>query len=163
MLPWGRRPQEVANLFNPAFTALLLHDSIGGFQTHDPKGLPYSFVFFVLPVVLHKQTREALPRTLRTKMHVWIQKFPELRIDFAERTRNLLPYTKEALAFGIQKKLIKVTEEGKLLACQKGSLSMAWPNEEEPAVCRIKANFFGRWLARAGDISTIFAMWGIRP
>jgi len=163
MLPWGKRPNEVANLFNPAFCALLLTDSIAGFQEYVELGMPYPLSFLILPLTLHKSTRNLLPKSLRTKLHVWLQSRPEVRIGFAKRARELVPYTKEGLAFGLQANSIEITQEGKLVACKDLRKVSLWTDIAESAICREKSRFLGRWLAHSGDVSTIYVMWGIRP
>ena len=163
MLPWENRPNEVANLFNPAFCALLLTDSIAGFQEYVESGMPYPLSFLILPLTLHKSTRELLPKSLRTKLHVWLQSRPEVRIGFAKRSCELVPYTKEGLVFGLQANSIEITQEGTLAACKGLGKISSWVDEAESAICREKSRFLGRWLAHSGDVSTIFVMWGIRP
>ena len=37
MLPWDKRPIEIANLFNPAFLSLLLHEGSLAYHTYIPK------------------------------------------------------------------------------------------------------------------------------
>ena len=163
MLPWEKRPEEVANLLNPAFCSILLMDAMAGFQIERNDGLPYPISFLVLPLVLHKLTREAFPTTIRTKMHVWVQKNPEFRIDFAERIRQLVPFTKEAIAFGINAGTFILTDQALLKAIKSDIAKTIWPDQAEPTVCRVKAKFLGQWLSKAGDMTTVFAMWGIMP
>lgn len=163
MLPWENRPIEVANLLNPAFCSILLRDSVETFQIENGQGMSYPLSFFILPLVLHKPTREALPRTTRTKLHTWLQEKPEVRIGFVERARQLVPYSKEAIIFGLQTGIIKVNENGNLTPSSKRLKKLSWVDEVEPSICRKKAQFLGRWLARAGNVPTILTIWGIRP
>lgn len=163
MLPWENRPIEVANLLNPAFCSILLRDSVETFQIENMQGMSYPLSFFILPLVLHKPTREALPRTTRTKLHTWLQEKPEVRIGFVERARQLVPYSKEAIIFGLQTGIIEVNENGNLIPSSKRLKELSWVDEVEPSICRKKAQFLGRWLARAGNVPTILTMWGIRP
>jgi hypothetical protein len=161
MLPWKERPIEIANLLNPAFGSLLLCDCINSFQENVPLGMPFALSFLILPVVLHKSTRESLPKTTRTKLHVWLQEKPQVRIGFAQRTQELAPYSREGLLFGLQSGNIAV-DNGKLLIIQRPNDNKSWSEKEEPAVCREKARFVGRWFALSGSLSSIFVMWGIR-
>jgi len=162
MLVWEKRPVEVANLLNPPFCSLLLLDTIASFYKEKGDGMPYLLSFLVLPLVLHKTTRDMLPGTTLTKMHAWLQRRSEVRVGFTQRARQLVPYTKESLIFAMQQGLTTTNENGELLPVKTKLKGLCWPNQSEPDVCRNKAQFIGRWLARAGDVSTIFAMWGIR-
>ena len=163
MLPWEKRPIEVSNLLNPAFCSVLLRGAIRAFQEEADEGMPYALSFLMLPIVLHKLTRQALPRTIRTRLHVWLQDRPEVRVDFAKRTRDLVPFTKEALIFGIGCDFFTIDESGRLVVVRRGSRRFPWASGTEPHVCYKKAEFVGRWFAQTGDPTTILTMWGIRP
>jgi hypothetical protein len=161
--PWERRPVEIANLFNPAFCSVLLQNAIKGFQQENIQGMPYPLLVLVLPLVLHGATRRALPSTTKTKLHVWLQRQPEVLVGFAEHTRDLGPYTKEALAFGVQTEIINICDDGTFVWVPRKLRAISWSDHLEPRVCHKKAAFVGRWLAQAGEVSTIYTMWGIRP
>jgi Family of unknown function (DUF6521) len=163
---WEQRPLEYANLLNPAFCSILLQKSIKGYQKEKKQGMPYSLLFLVLPLVLPSSTRNTLPKKIVTKLHIWLQRQPETRVGFGDRTSSLVPYTKEALAFGIQTGIIKICDDGKF-TCVKGKLKsvspVSWSSDTEPVSCSKKSEFVGRWLAQAGEVSTIYTMWGICP
>jgi hypothetical protein len=163
LLAWERRPVEVANLFNPAFCSILLRGAIYAFQNERDEGMPYALSFLVLPLVLHKPTRDALPRTTSTRMHVWLQNKPEIRIGLVDRIKQLTPITKEALIFSMRSNLIIVDGSGNLTLVNKRFKAIPWSNDTEPTICYGKSQFVGRWFAQAGDTSTILTMWGIRP
>ena len=58
---WGQRPQDVANLLNPAFDGLLLYRAVAGYEQENEGGMPFELAFMVLPFVLHQPTRKRLP------------------------------------------------------------------------------------------------------
>lgn len=161
MLRWEERPIEIANLFNPAFCAVLLQSSIRGFQSKQKGGMPYPLVFLILPIVLHLYTRQTLPKTTVSKMHIWLQEHPEVRIGFVERSRELVPYTKEALIFGIQAGIIAAMPDGNFKWIQR-SLKQPEPDSELERL-QERAKFLGKWFAQFEESSNIFTMWGIRP
>ena len=163
MLAWERRPIEVANLFNPAFCSILLRGAVNAYQGERDAGMPYILSFLILPLVLHKPTRDALPSTIRTRMHVWLQNKPETQIGFVNRIRQLTPITKEAIIFSMQSDLVTFDEGGNLVLVAKQFKLPSWVNNSEPELCYRKSQFIGRWLAQVGDTSTILTMWGIRP
>lgn len=163
MQPWEYRPTEFAHLFNPAFCSVILQGAIRSFETEQKQGMPYALIFLVLPLVLHKSTRQVLPKTTRTKLHVWLHDQPQVRIGFSERTRSLVPYTKEALAFGIYTGIISLDDHGKLTWVRNRVGTLPWAGNTEPAECHSKAKLTGRWLAQSGEAATIYTMWGVRP
>jgi hypothetical protein len=162
MAGWEQRPIEVASLFNPAFCSIILRQSILGFQSQQSDGMSYALSFLVLPIILHNSTRNQLPRIITSKMHSWINQHSELRVQFPERARNLRPFVREGLIYGLQAGLFSLSEKGKLIMTQK-ALKLSWKVASEPNECAKKAEFVGRWFAQAGDPITIFHMWGIRP
>ena len=163
MKPWHERPTEIANLFNPAFCALIVRDGSQGFAEHNPTGMPYPLAFVLLPIVLHRGTRNILPKTIATKLHPWIEQHQEVKIGFPQRCAAMSTFTREAIIFAASGGLISISTSGTIQAPPLRLKRVGWPNDSEPAICRERAHFVGRWLATAGETATIFAMWGVRP
>ncbi len=163
ILPWSNRPIEVARLLNPAFCAIMIHESISGYKQESDDGMPFALSFLVLPLVLHKPTREILPRNIRTKLHNWIHQNQDMLVGFDTRTQQLVPYTREAIYIGLQSKMLMISETGILDSSPCGYEQLSWIPTSEPAICKKKANFVGRWFSRVGDTATIFAILGVRP
>ena len=80
MSSWRGRPQEEVSLLNPAFTSTGLWSAARGYLKTDGSGrsdaLPFTLAFLVLPLVLHRQTRESLPTSTRTSVAVWASDNP---------------------------------------------------------------------------------------
>lgn len=162
MLSWSERPFEIANLFNPAFCGLLLHDAIKAYSVRGSRDMPYLLTVVILPLVLHEATREKLPRTTATKFHSWIQTNPEILIGFADRIRRIDPYTREALVFGISHGAICLTDQGELSVAQLSGRGV-FKSDSKVMEYRRSAEFIGRWLADVGHLPTLFTWFGIRP
>lgn len=158
VIAWANRPREEAALLNPAFCGRLLLVAITEYG--DP-GMPFPISFLVLPLVLHKRTRDKLPETIRTSIPIWLQKNPELRVGFDRRAAGLTGYTREALLFLLLHK--KITTADQLLVPAVKVLSDKEPESEEIKDCLRRARFVGRWLARGGTPATLYALFGIRP
>lgn len=163
MLPWNERPFEIAYLLNPAFCGLLVRETAHFFTEERQHGLPYALSFLILPIVLHQPTREALPERANTRMFEWLERHPQLNSGFATRSRSLVPYTRESIIFGVQKGILRVDNAGNLRSVDAPTQPSEWPNTAEPSQCRDQARFLGRWFAQAGDATTIFRVWGVRP
>jgi hypothetical protein len=163
MIPWYMRPTEVANLLNPSFCGLLLREFISSYESKKQLGVPYELIFLALPIILHKNTRELLPRTVRTQMHVWLQNHPFIRVEFANRVKELVPFTKESLMFLMHRELIKVESDGLLVVGTGKYGTSLGTGQNELYECVDKARFLGKWFAQAGTSNTIYLMWGIRP
>lgn len=163
MTAWEERPAEVANLLNPAFCGLLLRATVLEYtKTSAASGMDFPLAFLVLPIVLHKPTREAMPRTAATKFHAWLQQHQALRIGFSTRVQQLAPITREALQFTMQRSALALDSAGLLVAptynFRRADARLVSPIMTE---CRKKATFLGKWLGKAGSASQILSAWGI--
>ncbi|HFZ1748297.1 TPA: three component ABC system middle component [Klebsiella oxytoca] len=164
--PWTSRPIEESYLFNPAFCVLLIAGASSEFTKKTGRPLPFALAFLILPIVLHKKTRQTLPSTTVTSFLTWIQDNKDMLINFSERVRRLNAVTRESLLFGSGHGALLLTEDGGI---KKGGKILS-PTEkciplltEEARECIERAAFLGRWLAGAGTIATIYAAWGITP
>ena len=62
MTPWTNRSPEERALLNPSFFSLLFWHAATGHMAEGGAGLPFGTGFLVLPIVLHRETRESLPK-----------------------------------------------------------------------------------------------------
>lgn len=162
---WNERSQIVANLLNPAFSGLMIRRAVGGYESVHPKGMPFALAPLVLPLVLHPGTRKALPANIRTTFPTWLQERRELLIDFPERIKELIPYTKESIIFSVHRNAIVLDElnflhEGTAMMKGKTKFPQLSPEIGE---CWRRSEFVGRWLAYAGSVETVYALLGISP
>lgn len=162
MLNWENRPIEVGNLLNPAFNSVLIFDVVSSYKKEKGE-FPYPLVFLILPILLHKATRESLPPNRKTKLHSWLTDKQHIRINFAERAKSLTSYTKEGILFGLQQKVISISKSGMLTSLQEKLQRYDWDKDSEVAKCRQKANLLGRLFADAGESIAIYARLGIQP
>ena len=162
---WTQRPREEANLFNPAFTSLLIARAIAHHErSASAKPMPFPLAFFILPIVLHPGTRDALPRAADTNMFGWITEHPEIKALFPVRAERLTPVTQEALRFAIAHKKFDIQGGQLISGARRFALSATPdPTTNETNNCLQKAAFLGRWFAASDSVSTIFATWGVRP
>lgn len=119
----------------------------------------------MLPFVLHRATRETLPRTSRTSLAVWLEENPLARGRVASRAALLVPFTKEALMFGAIHGLIRL-DKGSVrpVATWKHAVNRSLAeSSEEVKNCAKRATFIGKWFAHAGSVATVLALIGVRP
>jgi len=162
---WVERPKEEANLLNPAFCCSVLTASVFGYNSIEPKGMPFPLAFMVLPITLHKRTREALPINIRTSIADWLEKNPDAKIQYHERVISLIPFVREALLFGLDYKWFDI-KEGRLIETmhtKPNVIQALKTSKREIAACIKQSKFVGRWFASAGSVQTVMTLWGIRP
>lgn len=162
MKKWDRRPNEIRALFNPAFCGLNLLSAIESYEKLEDAGIPFSQTLLVLPLSLHKNSREVLLSRPRTRMLQVVESFPELLVGLPERTRNMLPFTLEGLGLLWEYGCIDVTESGHIKR-KKRRLKTSTIITDETQACMKCAALLGRHFALVSDSSTIYTSLGIRP
>ena len=168
MKPWTERAHEERHLLNPAFCSSLLWAAAQGATTRarSPRdSLSFLEAFLILPLVLHQKTRKTIPNILTSSLPAWINAQPLIVASLPSRARSLVPYTKEAVAFGGCYRLIEVTAD-QIFSSADAKLSMnrmLHQSSKEVRECMKKAEFVGKWFAHTGAPETIFTFLGIRP
>lgn len=166
MTPWDMRPIEVASLLNPAFCGWILMKCIETYEAEANSAFSYPLAFLTLPILLHRETREQISPRQRVPMHAWLQEHPQAKIGFAERTRSLIPVTNESLALYLQNAAVALDESGSLRIRKHIDVDRFVRDYGELGDimdCFRKAAIVGRWFARGGTPTTIFATWGVKP
>lgn len=162
MKRWDLRPFETKNLFNPAFCALLMMRSLEAYEIEDPRGIPFSLSLLILPLSLHKGSRDIIAPSSRSYLLKTIEDNPQLLIALAERVTEMLPFTFEAFGLAMQMGCFQVTEEGRLISVPK-KIKKTISGTEESICCQRSARLLGREFARIGDRVTVYTAFGIRP
>jgi hypothetical protein len=161
-VPWNRRPAEVANLFNPAYLAILLHQVSSGYESQRAQALPFALAFIALPIVMHRSTAKVLPKTSVTKLHLWLTENPEVLFEFGQRAASYAPYVREAISFGVSYGLLEFSQ-GSSIGKTRLSKLKGWEKESLPRIETAQALLVGKLLGKEGDVRNIFSMFGVRP
>lgn len=161
MRPWKDRPPETANLLNPAFCAETCRRVVSAYSSRGSEPFPSSLLYLVLPLLLHRQTRDEIGERTRQRMHAWLQDRPHLRVGFADRVRRSAPSTIEALSFLICTRAARIDASGLVLQGYTPA-SMSQRRDDVAQIFK-KSAVVGRWFADAGTPEAIYTMWGIRP
>jgi hypothetical protein len=165
MISWASRPPEEKALLNPSFCSCLLWQAASGYSSAISALLPFDIAFLVLPMVLHRETRDSLPKVVTTSLAVWLNEHPLSRSRIADRARMLCPFTKEAMMFGGRHGLFHL-KNGAVMANSDWKKPIARnlkDSTDEVRICAKRAEFVGKWLAKAGSSSTVMAILGVRP
>lgn len=165
MKPWAERTREEAHLLNPPFCCVTITSACVGYNESRGQPLPFVLAFMVLPIVLHKHTRESLPRTSRTSVPAWLQDNVEARIGFHERLMALQPYTREAMRYGLSFNWIAMGDKGGIRCVAPNALinRAIRSLDGDAQECVSRARFLGKWFGTTASTETTMALWGIRP
>lgn len=164
MIPaWENRPITVANLLNPAFCGEIIRVMVKAYKSETNQALPFELTFLVLPLVLHKQSRDSLPSMTSKNFYEWLEENTMTKIYLVNKIKNLVPYTREAILFLIYHESININRDGELDFVPYRKSSLNYLNDEEIKIIYKKAQMLGKWLGKAGDTKTIYASIGIKP
>jgi hypothetical protein len=158
---WNKRTSEIAYLLNPAFSASVIYSVICEYQKQGGKSFPFVLIYLILPIILHKTTRERI--NSGTNMIVWIQKFPDVLINFPLRARSMISFANEAIEYLLLHKIIILNGSNISISRTLSKASMQKTTDGEMLDCYKKSEHLGRWFARVGVEENIYAAWGVKP
>lgn len=165
MMRWAERTLEERVLLNPAFCASLLWHFAAAGGKNGLRSLTLAESFLVLPIVLPRVTREALPRSTRTSLAVWLDENSSFQATLAVRAKALMPFSRDALIFGGTRQFIRLSHDlvHADLSWRRRASAAARQASEETQACAKRAAFLGAWFAESGSASTVMALIGVRP
>lgn len=162
MKPWNQRPFEIRNLFNPAFCGLVLFRAMQGYEEEDARGMPFSLSLLVLPLCLHKDSREVIAGSSRSYLLKITEKNPQIQVGFADRVTSMLPYAFEGFGLLMERGCISVTIDGRLQTVPD-KVRKTVTGTDETKSCQRVARIVGKEFARIADRVTVYTTFGIRP
>lgn len=162
MKRWDRRPFEIRNLFNPAFCGLVLFRAIQGYEEEDSRGMPFSLSLLVLPLCLHKGSREVIAAGSRSYLLKVAERNPQVQVGFAERATAMLPYAFEGFGLLMERGCLSVSGNGRLQTVSN-MVRKTITGTDETRSCQRVARFVGREFARISDRVTVYTTLGVRP
>jgi len=159
---WDRRPIEIRNLFNPAFCGLVLFRALQGYEEEDTRGMPFSLSLLVLPLCLHKDSREVIAGSSRSYLLKTAEKNQQVMIGFADRAAQMLPYALEGFGLLMERGCLTVAEDGRIQTVPD-KVRKTIKGTDETISCQRVARIVGREFARIADRVTVYTTFGIRP
>lgn len=162
MKRWDQRPFEIRNLFNPAFCGLVLFRALDAYQEEDSRGMPFSLSLLVLPLCLHKDTREVIAGSPRSYLLKTAEKNQQVMVGFASRVTKMLPFAFEGFGLLMERGCMAVTDDGRIQTLP-GKVRRTVSGTDETVSCQKVASIVGKQFARIADRVTIYTTLGIRP
>ena len=162
MKRWDERPIEIRNLFNPAFCGLILFRALCGYEEEDEAGMPFSLSLLILPLCLHKASRDVLSKGTRSYLLKTVSTNPQMLVGLPQRATDLLPFTFEALGLLMHLRCFEIADNGRLKTVTK-RVRKSITGTQETIACQRIARFVGKEFARISDRVTIYATLGVRP
>ena len=133
-----------------------------GYEEEDPRGMPFSLSLLVLPLCLHKDTREVIAASPRSYLLKITEKNPHMQVGFADRTTAMLPYAFEGFSLLMERGCISVADDGRIPTAPD-KVRKSIKGTEETKSCQKVARLVGKEFARIDDRVTVYTTFGIRP
>jgi len=159
---WDQRPFEIRNLFNPAFCGLILFRALHGYEEEDPRGMPFSLSLLVLPLCLHKDSREVIAGSPHSYLLRTTEKNQQVLVGFPNRVTQMLPYALEGFGLLMERGCIAIANDGRIQTVSK-KVRKTINGTNETVSCQKVARVVGKEFARIADRVTIYTTFGIRP
>jgi hypothetical protein len=159
---WDQRPFEIRNLFNPAFCGLILFRAMQGYEEEDARGMPFSLSLLVLPLCLHKDSREVIAGSPRSYLLKTTEENPQVQVGFPGRVTAMLPYAFEGFGLLMERGCISIAPDGRVRTIPN-RVRKAVSGTDETISCQRVARIVGKEFARIADRVTIYTSFGIRP
>jgi len=160
---WGERTIFTANLLNPAFCGEVLRRTIVKYSKESGMvGLPFSLTFLILPILLHQDTRNLLPKTKRIKLHQWLTANDKLKIQLIPRIRYLVPYTRESIIFLYSHDVIDFSDKGEIIPLKTRNTNFSKESEEVQDILSTAISL-GNWINTFPSEKITYTFFGIKP
>jgi len=159
---WNQRPFEIRNLFNPAFCGLVLFRAFLGYEEQDARGMPFSLSLLVLPLCLHKDSREVIADSQRSYLLKIVEKNQQIMAGFPDRVTQMLPYAFEGFGLLMERGCIVVADDGRIQTVPDKVRKTVSGTEETVSGQKV-ARIVGREFARIADRATVYTTLGVRP
>lgn len=159
--PWTERPEQSAAILNPAILAAVIAWCARRYQNELKSPMPWELAFLAAPFVLHRTTRESLPKTTRTHFSVWVNDNAGVLAGFAGRARAFAPYVREGVRHGCRIGLLNIGDDGLVTATIPAKAKPVKDSEQDDIVRA--AGILGVWFARAGASANVYIQLGVTP
>ncbi|MEU4243098.1 three component ABC system middle component [Actinoplanes sp. NPDC026619] len=159
---WAARPSIPAVMLNPALFAALAAAAAEEYRRRSGHYMPWYMCFLVAPLVLHRSTREVLPRDTRTHMANWVSSHAVIIAGFPARARELVGPVQEGIRFGLRHDVLEIDQDGGLRGALSENARPEHATGDLSALIRA-AGLIGRWLTKLDQPATAFALLGVTP
>ncbi len=148
-------------MLNPALFAVIAAAAAEEYERAAKERMPWSLTFLIPPLVLHRDTRDALPKTTATHWPTWIGRNPVLLAGYPLRARALVGPARGGLRFGLEQGVLTVDGDGRLTGRLRAKARPA--DVGDVAVVVRSSGFVGKWLTKLDSPATAFALLGVAP
>lgn len=153
---------ETKNLLNPAFCGLVYASIVDGFNSKSSTLIPFYLPYILMPIVLHKESRLAIPATSVSKFHIWLQGNEQIKIGLARRIKSLEPYVSDASMFLHGQGYIESTTDFCIKLKKTSTMKKIVNSSESIVEYTTKAQTLGAICGKNNSVLSILALLGVQ-
>lgn len=163
MTAWDQRSRTEVAMLNPALMATIAANAALRYHEASTQAMPWFYSFLVAPLVLHRGTRDVLPRNTSTNIPTWVARHPVEHAGIGPRARSLRAAVQEGIRFGLRHDMLEVTQDGGLVGSLASGPGRTLERDSEVQRIVARAGFVGRWLTKVEQPATAFVILGVAP
>lgn len=141
---WRRSP-EASALFNPVLTSELIVTACYWRNETDGQGIDWPALFLILPIALHPETRNAMPRDTRTTLAKWAVRHGSLVAELEAHANTMADATRRGIRQGLRTERLRLDQATMRSGVRPKAPQSSWPTELSASAKAAK--MYGRWLA----------------
>lgn len=160
---WFNSSKEVKHFLNPFFCSIVLSEAIYSYSEEERGNMPLSLLLLVLPLALHKKTRNVLPRTKKTNLGLWANEHTNVTLGLDLRVASLSSFTFLAIGNLVINKMIAIEDERIVCLKRVDGIDVYVKTSEEIGEIMKSAALLGRWFANSSTPTSIYTYLGVSP
>jgi Family of unknown function (DUF6521) len=150
---------------NPAFGVFTIVGFCRTFTKVSEKAPAAALLYLAVPIAMSGDTQISFSNTnSKTGLLTWLNRYPEIRLDLADRLNASLQIVSESIKLGLVSRALELGKEGVIgLGIHAPANARADHLPLEPRQVIRRAARLGTWMAGAGTTGTIFSAFGVTP
>ncbi|EGR1391767.1 hypothetical protein ACCF70_000683 [Vibrio parahaemolyticus] len=153
---------EVTELLNPAFCALVYASIVEGYNSTSKSKIPIYMPYILMPIVLHKDSRRVIPTSTRSKFHIWLQNEPQITIGLTDRINSIESHVSKGSMLLNSHGFISMDDESRIFLKRKQHLKNMIEQSEFISEYTNSAKRLGSICGRFNSESTALALLGVK-
>jgi len=150
---------------NPAFGVFIIAGFCRSFWKVAEKAPAVALLYLAVPIAMSSDTQTTFSHTSsRTGLLSWLNRYPEIRLDLAERLDASIDIVLASIKLGLASRALKLGTGG-VIGLGSHVLPKAHADQLplEPRQVIRRAERLGAWMAGAGTTGFIFSAFGVAP
>lgn len=150
---------------NPAFGVFTIVGFCRSFRKVSKDAPAVALLYLAVPIAMSGDVQTTFAATnARTGLLTWLNRYPEIRLDLAERLDASLNIVSASIKLGVMSRALELGKGG--VIGLGSNVPAKTPADQLPPESRQvvrRAERLGSWMAAAGTTASIFSAFGVAP